>query len=441
MKVLYDDKLDVLRILLTEAQDESPSSPGLPNPILEYDDCGQLVCMKVPNFRVVLSGLLKESYLSKERELGVLIPSSTGSAEQLAEPEKVEPLEIQLGSQLVRLADSRQQGDLVPRLQIVRRELGNKLGIFVPAIRVRDNLALQGKHYRIKVRSATVAESKLLPDHVLAMDPGGARQDIGGMRTREPAYGLEAVWLPRSEQARAEGAGYTVVVPEAVLTTHLTELITRYAADLLTREDVHRLMKSWRQVAPNAVDDVMDSMITVGEVHRVLQYLLQERVSIRDFESILEALGDSALMGKSLETLAEDVRLALARQICADYADEDQEIWCVTLSPELERMIADAMSQMSPGESLPFPRPHADAIARETAKAVEPIHTVRRSPAVLTSRALRRSVWRITRGQLAPQVPVLSHEELPPEVSVRPMGVVSVPREWMARPEQKGSQP
>ncbi len=335
----------------------------------------------------------------------------------------VDPLKIELGYGLILLADARQGGDLLTRIQVIRQQIAAKMGFIVPVIRIVDNMRLRPNEYCVKLRESVIASYELLPDHFLAMNPGLVEEKIEGIPTQEPAFGLQAIWVSRENRDRAERLGYTIVEPSAVLATHLTELIYAHADELLGREDVQNLLNHLKERAPTVVSELVPNILTYGEVQKVLHILLRERVSIRNLETICEVLCDYGARTKDTEVLAEYCRHALGREICANYADEKNVLRVVTLAPELEQEILNAVSQSETGEYIPVAPARADAIAERAAQAVQPLVLEGQEPVILCSAPARRFFRRIVQRRL-PRIVVLSYNEIDPSVTLQSEGQV-----------------
>ena len=365
----------------------------------------------------------------------VAVAEAQEMAEREAPPEEeptrtedlllVDPIKVELGYALIPLADARQGGDLLTRVQALRQQMATRMGFIVPVIRIVDNMRLRPNEYHVKLREAVVARYELLADHYLAMNPGLAEEEIEGIPTEEPAFGLRAIWVSQANRDRAERLGYTIVEPSAVLATHLTEIITNHAPELLTRQDVQNLINNVKERAPSVVDELTPNILTLGEVQKVLQNLLRERVSIRNLETILEVLADFGTRTKDPEVLTEYCRHALARQISADYVDEENKLRVVTLAPELEQEVLEAMRQADSGEYIPLEPARADALARGAAEAVQSLVMAGYDPVLLTSAQIRRYVKRIIE-RAVPRMVVLSYNEIDPAVQLESGGQVSV---------------
>jgi flagellar biosynthesis protein FlhA len=350
-----------------------------------------------------------------------------------AKPEKVEthltvdPLELQVGIGLVRLIDRARGGDMLDRIVSIRKQIALDLGLVVPPVRIRDHAELKPNQYRVLLRGQEIARSELYPDQWLAIDSGLASQPLRGTEVREPAFGLRAWWLPAAQREQAERLNYTLVEPSGVLATHLTEIIKRYAADLLTRADTQNLLDNLKQRNGGLVEEVVPNLLKTGEIQKVLQSLLRERVPIRDLETILETLGDWAPKTKDTEVLTEYVRNSLARTICAQYKDAASVIHVVTLDPATEDYLQGNIQRLEHGSSLVIPPDRQAELALKTRKQVEAAASAAGGApvAVLCSPQVRLWTRRIVEPALA-QTPVLALNEIVRGVDVQAHGVVSL---------------
>jgi flagellar biosynthesis protein FlhA len=373
---------------------------------------------------------LQSQRLGARREAFELAAEQAGAAPEKEEAPRtedylvVDPLKIELGYGLIGLADKKQGGDLLTRIQILRQQIASKHGFIVPVIRIVDNMRLRPNEYRVLLRESEIARFELFPDQYMAMNPGLARGEIEGTPTQEPAFGLQAVWVTRENRDRAERMGYTIVEPSAVLATHLTELILSHADELVTREDVQALVDNLKSTAKTVVEELVPGLLSLGEVQKVLHNLLRERVSIRNLQVILETLADYAPRTKDVDVLTEYVRHGLARQICADYKDEEGVLRVVTLAPSLEEELNEAIQRAEAGRYLPVDPARADAIAQAAATALQPLIQAGYEGIVLTTAPVRRYFRRIIEGRL-PKVVVLSYNEIDPAVQLTNEGSVS----------------
>lgn len=338
---------------------------------------------------------------------------------------RVDPLEIEVGYGLIKLVDRAQGGDLRERVQAVRRQIAEELGVVIPPIRIRDNtVSLGANDYLIKIRGIAVASGQAYPDHFLAMDSGLATGKLQGIETREPAFGLAASWITAAQRTSAENMGYTVVDSASVVVTHLTETIKAHCDEILTRQRVQEILDRVKQTSPALVDELVPNLLRVGDVQKVLQNLLRERVPIRDLETILEALGDSASRTKDPEILTEYVRNALARWITRQY-EEDGRVFVVTVDPDLEDRINASIERTDTGSYLTFPPEVAGRITSAAVKELEKLLSAGHSPVILTSPQIRLQLKRLIE-QVMPSVAVVAFNEISREVEVESLGMITV---------------
>ena len=277
----------------------------------------------------------------------------------------------------------------------------------------------------VKVRGTEVVRGSLMAGHHLALDPGDAIGQLQGIPTIEPAYGMQAVWIDDSQRAEAEALGFTVVDPESVIVTHLTETIRRHAADLLTRQDVRSLLDSLKTTNAAVVDEVVPDLLSVGELQRVLQALLREGVSIRDLGAIVEAAGDRARLTRDPELLAEYARQTLGRTIISPYLDAERTLRALTLDPHVEQEVSESIAQTPDGEYLAMDPTRAQALVGALSNQIEEATAYGRKPVLICSSRVRRHMRRLCEQSL-PQLPVCAYNEISPGVSVETIGVVAV---------------
>jgi flagellar biosynthesis protein FlhA len=348
------------------------------------------------------------------------------------EPEKVEKLldvdtmELEVGCGLVRLVDTTKGGDLLDRISLIRRQIAVDLGIIVPPIRIRDNMQVSANDYIIKIKGQAVARGVTYPEQYMAMDNGAVSGPIpGGTRTVEPAFGLPAYWITESERPQAELLNYTVVEATAVLATHLTEVVKQHGYELLTRQEIKNLVDNLKARVPALIEEVIPTQIKPGELQRVMQNLLRERVPVRDLETIIETLGDWASRTKDLEVLTEYVRSALARTICKQYVDEQDKLWCITLDPALEDLINGHLERSDRGTTNTMPPTTAQQVIGAIAEKVNELTAVGRSAVILCSPLIRSSLRRMIETSL-PHVAVLAYNEVVPDVAVEAVALVGM---------------
>jgi flagellar biosynthesis protein FlhA len=346
-------------------------------------------------------------------------------------PEKIENLlsvdamELEVGYGLVPLVDTTKGGDLLERISLIRRQIAIEFGIVVPPIRIRDNMQIGQNEYNIKLRGNVIANGTVLPQQYLAMDSGAATGKINGIPTKEPAFGLPAFWIPETSRSHAEMMNYTVVECPGVLATHITEVIKSHAAELITREEVQALTKQLKEKAPALVDEVIPGQLKPGELQKVLQGLLRERVPIRDLETILETLGEWAPRTRDADVLTEAVRNALARTICGQYKDETNTVHCITLDPSLEDTINGYVERNERGSFLTLPPQLARQVTERIAEHVARLLQTGYSGVVLCSPQVRAFVRKLIE-QALPTVAVLSYNEIVKGINVESVGIVGL---------------
>jgi flagellar biosynthesis protein FlhA len=337
----------------------------------------------------------------------------------------VDPMELEIGYGLIPLVDIKQGGDLLDRITMVRRQVAGELGIVIPPIRIRDNIQLKPNEYRLKIRTIIVGKGELMSGAYLAMDPGTVTKKIRGIETVEPAFGLPALWITESQKEAADMAGYTVVELPAVLATHLTEIVKRHAHRLLSRQDVKNLLDTVKENNAAVVEELTPGMLSLGDVHKILQNLLRERVSIRDLSHILETLADVAPKNKNTEVLTEYVRNGLAAQLCAMYKDESGSIPVLTIDPGLETRLEGSLQESETGFRLALSPGEVGRIMEKINAQVEKVKAKSELPIIICSPTIRSQLKKLTENNL-PDLVVLSYNEIVPGVEIRSSGMVSM---------------
>jgi len=379
-----------------------------------------------------ITGYLGHS-LTKSRQVRETVQQEAAAREkaqqQKKEPEsvttyfQVDPLQIEIGYNLIALTDESQGGDLLGRLSAVRRQCAAEMGIYVRPIRIRDNLQLSPNGYVFKIRGEVAASGELMPGYYLAMDPAGGDSAVDGIPTREPTFGLTAWWIHAVEKDKAELSGMTVVDCSTVLVTHLTEFIRGNAQHLLGRQEVRELIDLVREKDPAVLEDLSPEVIPLGDIQKVLQNLLREKVPIRDLVSILEAIADGVRMNRDTDFLTDHVRQAMARTISRQYVNSQNKLEVITLHPRMEQMIADSIQNTQLG-SYPVLDPGLARQALEAVReAVEKVSLRGLTPVVLCSPKVRLPLKKFTERHL-PGLAVLSLNEISPSVEAEVVGTV-----------------
>ena len=337
----------------------------------------------------------------------------------------VESMEVEIGYGLIPLADETTGGDLLQRIASVRRQCAIEMGIVVQPIRIRDNLQLKTNEYIIKIRGTMVASSELMPSMLLCMDPTGENSDIPGIKTIEPTFGLPAVWINKDQREEAEIKGLTVVDPTTVMVTHLTETIKTHSYELLGRQEVKLIVDNAKEKYSAVVDELIPDLMTIGELQKVLQNLLREKVPIKDIVTIMESLADNSRNTRDLEVLTEYVRFALARTICNQVVDENRTITVVTLDPNIEEIIGSNIQKSVQGS---FPTVDPDTTTRILTgikNTIESVYFYNNQPIILVSPNIR-SVFRKLIEMVFPHIMVISLNEVPNDVQINSEGVVTI---------------
>ena len=403
-----------------------------------------LVCLFIPfGFPVpqtvvvagVLSGvgaiLVKNQKQLSATEASAATAALAAKPAQPAAPESVLPLlhvdvlELNFGYGLLSLVDQTASGDLLDRIIVIRQKTALELGLIIPTVRIRDDLHLRANDYAVKLKGATVATGTVQPNSIMLIDPGSVIDPItDGIPTKEPAFGVPALWVSRSHRDRAEMAGYTVVDPSSVITTHLAEVIKGHAAEIITRQDTQALVDHVKQANSAVVEELIPNLMTIGEVQKVLQHLLRERISIRDLVTILETLADHAGRTKDVDMLGEWVRSALARSICRQYVDDGSgALQTLTIDPVLEQELMQAVTPGMPNLALE-PSVSRQLIQNLGQQMERMIALGYQQPVLMCMSPLRLPLRRLTERSL-PNLVILSYNEIVPNTEVRAVGAVT----------------
>jgi flagellar biosynthesis protein FlhA len=338
---------------------------------------------------------------------------------------QLDPMELEIGYGLIPLVDQEQGGNLLSRITLIRRQLAMDLGVVLPTIRVRDNLQLRPNTYVVKLRGVEVARGELMVNNFLAMNPGTAEDGLEGIPTTEPAFGLPAIWIGAGLRENAELLGYTVVDPASVLTTHLTEVIKTHAPAIVSRQDVKGLVDNLRRDYSALIDELVPNLLTLGEIQKVLQNLLRERVSVRDLVSILEALADAARTTKDTDLLTEYARRALARSITSLYKDEQGNLAAMMLAPQVDAALSGSLQQSDQGTQIAVDPQTAQRLLQRIGREMERMAQQGYQPVLICSSRLRLPLRRLTERSL-PNLTLLSFGEIVPQINVVSAGLVTL---------------
>jgi flagellar biosynthesis protein FlhA len=363
--------------------------------------------------------------------------NETASAAQQAEQDKkkpveervedylaIDPMEIELGVGLIRLADPNRGGDLLDRVQRVRQNIAGEIGIIMPKVRIRDNMRLDATHYRIKIVDIPVAQGEIHPGQLLAIDSGVTTGKIDGIQTKDPAFGSDAKWIQPTLADQAELYGYTVVEPGAVLATHLTEVCRRHADEIVTRDATKHLIDELKTTSPTVVNELIPTVMSLAEVQGVLHLLLREQIAIRQLSVILETLGDYAPRSKDPILLTEYVRHRLARQICTRYRNAENELYVIAFDPALEDRIRAGFEHTERGLFIRMSPQSVESTCKAINAEVGKLTARSHSPIVLVSPQIRAAVKRLTENHL-PHLIVLSFNEVTRDTKIVTLGMVA----------------
>lgn len=380
-----------------------------------------------------VEGLLtpKEKEIQAKEKAAAIKPAKTN--EEIAKDEenalsdilKVEMLELTLGYQLIRLADSTQGGDLLERIRSMRRKIASDFGFLMPQVRIRDNLHLQPQQYQILLKGIPIGEGKIVPDKFLAMDSGMATGDIVGEPTKEPAFGLDALWIAPELKEDAIINGYTVVDPATVISTHMSELVKKNAEDLLTRQEVQTLISKIKNDFPVIIDDVQ-KVASIGLIQRILKALLHEKIPLKDMLTILETIADIAEYTKNVDIITEQVRARLSRIITQMYSGSDGVIRLLTFDTASEQLMLEKSKERDGVRTLALNVSEINALVQATsAKAAELLQKGISPVVIIVDPQLRRGVAEIFE-RFSLDVVTLSHAEIDSSATFEVMGSISI---------------
>ena len=353
------------------------------------------------------------------------------TAEEIRRPEnvtsllKVDAIELEFGYGIIPLADVNQGGDLLDRVVMIRRQIALELGCVVPMIRLRDNIQLNPNQYVIKIKGVPISEGEILFDHYMAMNPGYVEEELTGIPTFEPSYHLPAIWITEAQRERAESLGYTVVDPPSIIATHLMEIITQNIYELLTRQDVQNLIDNVKEANETLINELVPKMLSVGEIQKVLQNLLQEGISIRDLITIFETLADYAPTTHDTDILTEYVRQNLKRAISNKYFANKEMTSVITLDPKVEQEIMNSVKQTEQGAYLALDPEYSAKIMESLQEQISKLDELGHTPIIITSPIVRMYFKHLTMEQFK-NLQVLSYNEIDSDVELQSVGMVTV---------------
>lgn len=392
-----------------------PGLPGIPFTVLA------IACFIAAR---LMHQTTKTATETKKEEKKVQEKRKATTPENIVSLLQVDPMELEIGYSLIPLVDTGQGGDLLDRIVMIRRQCALELGLVVPTIRIRDNIQIKPNAYIIKLKGVEIAKGELMLDHYLAMNSGTVFEEVPGIETTEPAFGLPALWIPENEREQAELNGYTVVDTVSVLATHLTEVIKQHADEILGRQETQSLIDNLKKTNQALVDEVVPDLLTAGEIQKVLANMLHERISIRDMETIFEVLSDYARATKDTEILTEYVRHAMSRQITQQNV-QNGTLPCITLDPALENRIAGAVQRTDHGSYVSLDPDSMQKLIDSLNNELGKLTNMGYQPIVLTSPAVRLYFRKLVERSV-PGLIVLSHAEIEQSVEIQILGVVKI---------------
>ncbi|QQR81137.1 MAG: flagellar biosynthesis protein FlhA [Deltaproteobacteria bacterium] len=335
-------------------------------------------------------------------------------------------LEVEVGYDLVPIVDQKSGGELPARIVGIRKQIAGDMGVIVPPVHIRDNLKLRPTEYRIYLKGAVIGQGEILPNHHLALDPGNVSRPMDGIPTKDPTFGLPALWIPDSQKEAAIVGGYTVVDLPSVMATHLSELIKKNLHELLNRQELSKLLDQLKVTHPKVISDLIPDLLSVGAVNKVLQNLLREQISIRDLLTIMETLSDHAPRTKDVGELTEYVRMSLGRNISQKFVSNDKNLYAITLARPLEEKLIKSISNTQTGPQLALDPNLAKTVVEQLGQETKKHVANNMSPVLLTSQQLRPHLQRLLEKFL-PDLSVLAHSEVAGFVPVKPIGLIGEP--------------
>jgi flagellar biosynthesis protein FlhA len=338
---------------------------------------------------------------------------------------KVDILGLEIGYGLIPLVDANQGGDLLSRIATIRKQLASELGVIVPPVRIRDNVQLSPNQYSLKVKGIQVASYELMPDHLLAINPGYVEEKLDGFETVDPAFGLKATWIIPGLKETAEMKGFTMVEPSAVVATHLTEVMRSSAPEVLSRQDVQHLTETLKEDYPALIEAVIPEVVPLGTLQKILQSLLAERVPIRDLATIIETASDYIGATKEPDVLAEYVRISLKRQITDMYRDKSGKIHVFTVDPVIEQKMAESIQSSKQGLVLGLEPSLAERLLAEIGRHVEKMSNSGQIPLCICSPNIRLVLRRLAEST-HPALNVVSYNEIMPDTELISIGIVRI---------------
>lgn len=367
----------------------------------------------------------QKDILTEGQEGEKSVPQELETPEEVQQLLPLDSLELEVGYGLIPLVDEDQNGNLLARIRSIRRQFALDMGVIIPSLHLRDNLQLKPGQYAVLIKGNEVASAEILIDHFLAMDPGDVKHRVQGVDTREPAFNLPALWIPEQSKEEAMLAGYTVVDPATVISTHLTEVFRRNLHEFLGRQEVQALLDNLHKRAPKAVEELVPGVMSLGILQKVLQNLVRESVSVRDMLTIVETLADYGLATKDPDQLTEYVRSRMGRSIVKPFLTSDATLPIFTLSPAVEGLVQEAIRHTDHGSYLAMEPGTAQSIISSINSNMERAAVSEGQPVLLVSPVTRPHLAQLL-NRFLPTLPVISQAEIPSEIRLHSLATIGM---------------
>jgi flagellar biosynthesis protein FlhA len=397
---------------------------------------------KIPFLLLAAGAALAARTLAQPEELHrkkseTKAPQTKSDKQPVEELLDTDRVSVNVGVRLIGMVDPRKSSTIFDRIGALRRRFAQQFGIVIPLVRLRDNINIEPTAYEIKLFDHIVAAGRLEPDMFLAMDSGNVQAKIEGMETSEPVYGLPALWITPANKEKAELNGYTVIDPESVFITHLSETLKKHADELLTREDVQLLVDRLRKTQPSLVGEVIGELVPIGLLQRILRNLLKDQIPVRQLNAIIESLGENASKTKNPVVLTELVRKSLSRTITAQYKDQNAKVSAITLEPALEHQMTAALQQDADSMTIALPAEMVMDISQKIAQAWKHAMDQGKDKTVLLCDSRLRAPLAAMLSRTVPPLPVIAYDEIVLGTDVEPIETISVQQNQQTVPKEQ----
>jgi flagellar biosynthesis protein FlhA len=382
---------------------------------------------------VILAGVIfyvsrnfKPKKAEEEAEAAAAAQAEEAEAQRPEDIQQLLPLdslEMEIGYGLITIVDDKAQGNLLDRIRALRKQFAVDMGMVIPSIHIRDNLELKPNEYAFCIKGNEVAKGEIMADHLLAINPGDAKMKLEGIQTRDPAFGLPAVWIDPDKKSEAQLAEYTVVEPASVITTHLSEVVRQHGYEFMGRQEVQNLLDNISKTDPKVVEELTPGLLNLGAIQKVLQNLVREQVSIRDILTIVETLADYAPLTKDTDILTEYVRQRLSRTITKQYLEGKKTLKVLNIKPSIEELLSKGINQTDFGAYLALGPSEANKIIHHVKKSLDDVAAKIEQPVILCSTTVRRHLKKLC-DSFQVNVAVFSHNEIPGGLQVQSLGEI-----------------